>query len=264
MDASSSGLSTQRIRLNVISGNIANINTTRTPEGGPYRRKETMVAALPKDKSFLEELRNAGKNQEEGDIRHAKVVGVVEDSRAPIMKFDPSHPDANEEGYVAMPNIDIYEEMVNLMQSRTSYEANVNAFNVAKGLAMRALEIGIFMTEIKNISGGVKITEGKINKDNKTEQTDKNFSQELIRSISMMEKIGHDIDVAGTNLHTVQSNVSNIRNPLHDAEGWLNQIQNVVKDMSTSDPSAATQAKTAYGKAAQTGRTTINKPEGEA
>ena len=142
MNISSSGMATQRVRMNVISSNLANINTTRTPEGGPYRRMETVVAALPKDKTFLEELRNSASNQEVGDNRYAKVVGVVEDGRPPILKFDPTHPDANEEGYVALPNIDIYEEMVNLMQTRTTYEVNVNAMNTTKSMAMKALEIG--------------------------------------------------------------------------------------------------------------------------
>ena len=151
MSLSSSGLTTQRTRLNVVSSNIANINTTRTPEGGPYRRKEVVVAALPKENSFLDELRDASSSKSQDSMqnsdivngtRHAKVVGIVEDSRAPIMNFDPSHPDANEEGYVALPNIDIYEEMVNLLEARTTFEANINAFNTSKNMAGKALEIG--------------------------------------------------------------------------------------------------------------------------
>ena len=139
MSASSSGLSAQRIRMNTISSNIANINTTRTPAGGPYRRKETIFAALPSERSFLEELRSMESNS---GIRHVKVLGVVEDGRPPLLKYDPNHPDANEEGYVEMPNIDMTEEMVNLMQAKRSYEANIAAFNASKNMAMKALEIG--------------------------------------------------------------------------------------------------------------------------
>lgn len=139
MNASSSGLAAQRVRMNTVSSNIANINTTRTPTGGPYRRKETIFAALPAERSFLEELRN---QEKDNGIRHVKVVGVVEDSRTPLLKYDPSHPDANEKGYVEMPNIDLTEEMVNLMQARRSFEANIAAFNASKNMALKALEIG--------------------------------------------------------------------------------------------------------------------------
>jgi len=76
------------------------------------------------------------------DPLHVKVLGVAVDKRPPILKYDPSHPDANEEGYVAMPNIDPLEEMVNLMLATRSYQANVAAFNATKGMALRALEIG--------------------------------------------------------------------------------------------------------------------------
>ena len=138
MGVSSSGLSSQRIRMNVTSSNIANLNTTRTPQGGAYRRKETVVAALPPDRTFLEELNSL---EEGSPVRHAKVVGIVEDAREPILKFDPNHPDANEEGYVELPNIDLSEEMVNLMQARRTYEANIASFNVTKSMAMKSLEI---------------------------------------------------------------------------------------------------------------------------
>ncbi len=139
MEISSSGLSAQRIRMKTISSNIANINTTRTPGGGPYRRKETIFAAMPSHKSFLQELLD----QEKDDgTRHVKVVGVVEDSRPPKMKYDPSHPDANEEGYVELPNIDIVEEVTNMMISRRSFEANIASINATKNMIIRSLEIG--------------------------------------------------------------------------------------------------------------------------
>ena len=139
MAVSSSGLAAQRYRMNIISANIANAETTRTPEGGPYRRRDVIFGALPPQHTFAEELRSQP-NQDEP--RHVKVLGVAIDERPPVMRYDPTHPDANEEGYVAMPNVNTIEEMTNLMLARRSYEANVAAFNATKLLAMRALDIG--------------------------------------------------------------------------------------------------------------------------
>jgi flagellar basal-body rod protein FlgC len=139
MEISSSGLSAQRTRMKVISSNIANINTTRTPNGGPYRRRDVIFGALPAERNFQEEL--VSQTVDKGN-RHVKVLGVVEDSRAPKLKYDPNHPDANEEGYVALPNIDIAEEMTNLMISKRSFEANIAAINATKNMITNALDIG--------------------------------------------------------------------------------------------------------------------------
>jgi flagellar basal-body rod protein FlgC len=139
METSSSGMAAQRYRMNIISANIANAQTTRTPEGGPYRRREVIFGALPAQRSFEEELRSHVKPD---DPLHVKVLGVAVDERPPLLKYDPAHPDSNEEGYVAMPNIDPLEEMVNLMLATRSYQANVAAFNATKSMALRALEIG--------------------------------------------------------------------------------------------------------------------------
>jgi flagellar basal-body rod protein FlgC len=139
MSASASGMSAQRFRMNIISANIANAETTRTPEGGPYRRRDVIFGALPKQRSFEEELRD---RVSPDDPLHVKVLGVTVDKRAPILKYDPSHPDSNDQGYVAMPNINPMEEMVNLMLSTRSYEANVAAFNATKSMSIKALEIG--------------------------------------------------------------------------------------------------------------------------
>ncbi len=139
MATSSSGMAAQRFRMNIISANIANAQTTRTPEGGPYRRRDVIFGALPAPRTFVEELRSQVR---EDTPLHAKVLGVSVDERSPILKYDPSHPDANEEGYVAMPNINTMEEMVNLMLASRSYEANVAAFNATKSMALKALEIG--------------------------------------------------------------------------------------------------------------------------
>ncbi len=139
MEISSSGLSAQRTRMKTISSNIANINTTRTPGGGAYRRKEAIFAAMPPHKSFHEELIS----QEKDDgARHVKVVGIVEDSRPPKMKFDPNHPDANEEGYVELPNVDLVEEVTNMMIAKRSFEANIASINATKNMILRSLEIG--------------------------------------------------------------------------------------------------------------------------
>lgn len=139
MEISSSGMAAQRYRMNIIAANIANAQTTRTPEGGPYRRREVIFGALPAQRSFEEELRSHVKPD---DPLHVKVLGVAIDERPPLLKYDPAHPDANEEGYVAMPNIDTMEEMVNLMLATRSYQANVAAFNATKRMALNALEIG--------------------------------------------------------------------------------------------------------------------------
>jgi len=139
MATSSSGMAAQRFRMNIIAANIANAQTTRTPEGGPYRRREVIFGALPAPRTFEEVLRAEVKP---GEPLHVKVLGVVVDQRPPILKYDPAHADSNEEGYVAMPNINPLEEMVNIMLATRSYEANVAAFNAAKNMALRALDIG--------------------------------------------------------------------------------------------------------------------------
>ena len=138
IDASSSGLSAQRLRMNLISGNLANVNTTRTREGGPYRRKEAIFAAQPLEESFKKVLADRQKKQ----LSIVKVSRVIEDSNPPVMKYDPQHPDADEKGYVAMPNINVMEEMVNMISATRGYEANVTALKAAKDMASRALEIG--------------------------------------------------------------------------------------------------------------------------
>ena len=136
--ASSSGLSAQRLRMNLISGNLANINTTRTAEGGPYKRKEAVFAARPLEESFKKILADRQKQH----LSMVKVDRVVEDSNPPVMKYDPQHPDADEKGYVALPNINVMEEMVNMISATRSYEANVTALKAAREMAARALDIG--------------------------------------------------------------------------------------------------------------------------
>lgn len=138
LHTSSSGLSAQRLRMNLISGNLANISTTRTREGGPYRRKEPVFAAQSPQTSFKKILAS----QNGDDLPHVKVVRIVEDQSPPLMKYDPNHPDADDNGYVALPNINLMEEMVNLISATRSYEANITAVKAAKEMALKALEIG--------------------------------------------------------------------------------------------------------------------------
>lgn len=132
-------MAAQRMRINTISSNMANINTTRTPEGGPYRRKDVVLEAMPETKNFGEIL---GVNSPQSDMQRVQVTDVVSDRRAPILKLQPDHPDANEDGYVAYPNINVMEEMTNMIQAQRSYEANVQTFQASKDMALSALEIG--------------------------------------------------------------------------------------------------------------------------
>lgn len=138
MRVSASGMAAQRTRMNTISSNIANINTTRSPEGGPYRRKDVVLESMPEAKSFGEILTSAPQK----DVQRVQVTDVTVDRRAPLMKYEPDHVDADENGYVAYPNINLMEEMANMIQATRSYEANVSAMNATKDMAMTSLEIG--------------------------------------------------------------------------------------------------------------------------
>ncbi len=138
MRISSSGLSAQRMRMNTISSNIANVNTTRTPEGGPYRRKDVVFESMPDAREFGE-LVTSSPSQ---DLQRVQVSDVTVDRGAPRMEYKPDHPDANEEGYVAMPNINLMEEMANMIQSTRSYEANVSVMQATKDMALGSIEIG--------------------------------------------------------------------------------------------------------------------------
>ncbi len=137
MDISGSALSAQRLRMNVISVNLANINTTRTPEGGPYRRKEVIFSALPTSLPFEKRLRD----EIERHLQQVKIVGVKEDLRPFKRVHNPSHPDADSEGYVSMPNVNLVEEMVDMLSATHAYEANIVAINATREMVIKALEI---------------------------------------------------------------------------------------------------------------------------
>ena len=136
---SGSGMAAQRARMNSISSNIANINTTRTPEGGPYRRKDVVFEAMPDVQSFGEVM---GVTDPRSDFQRVQVTDIVSDKKAPLLKLEPNNPDANEDGYVAYPNVNLMEEMTNMIQASRSYEANVQAIQATKDMALSALEIG--------------------------------------------------------------------------------------------------------------------------
>ena len=138
MQTSASGLTAQRVRMNLISRNLANVNTTRTASGEPYRRKDAVFAATGAASSFRQELRN----QLRASGAEVKVIGIVEDQRPALVKYDPGHPEADVKGYVKLPNINVIEEMVNMMSATRSYEANIKAVQASKSMAMKALEIG--------------------------------------------------------------------------------------------------------------------------
>ncbi|PLR97280.1 flagellar basal body rod protein FlgC [Bacillus sp. T33-2] len=142
MNTTASALTAQRLRMDVISSNMANVDSTRAAGGEAYRRK--MVVLEPKGSQFSSFLKTAMGTSRTGSAGDGvKVSRIVEDRETPYkMVYDPEHPDANQEGYVAYPNVDPLREMVDLVSATRSYEANVTVFNASKGMLMKALEIG--------------------------------------------------------------------------------------------------------------------------
>jgi flagellar basal-body rod protein FlgC len=138
LSISATGLSAQRTRMNVIASNMANVNTTRTPDGLPYRRQEVVFAAQSGSRSFKDVLNQRLKGSPGG----VQVMDVVADQRPFRMKYDPGHPDADDRGYVAMPNVNPVEEMVNMLSATRSYEAGISVIKATKNMALKALEIG--------------------------------------------------------------------------------------------------------------------------
>lgn len=137
MDVSASGMTAQQVRTDIISQNIANVNTTRDANGNAYKRK-TVVFEEKSYPSFDEALSFATGYTGKG----VKVTKIVEDPSEGRLVYDPSHPDANEDGYVTYPNVNTVTEMTNLIDATRAYEANVTVLNSTKGMALKALEIG--------------------------------------------------------------------------------------------------------------------------
>lgn len=140
IDISASGLTAQRLRMDTISENIANVNTTRTAAGGPYRRKVAVFESREADDRFAGALNQALENQKTG--QGVRVVSIAEDNTPFKMMYDPNHPDANAQGYVMMPNVNIVTEMVDMISATRAYEANTTAVKSSKDIALKALEIG--------------------------------------------------------------------------------------------------------------------------
>lgn len=159
LEISASGMRAQRIRQNAISSNLANAETTRTDEGGPYRRQFVVFTAdsdrrdvrlLNKEVALSGQTTNSNHlslppenfpRDERFFGNGVNVAEIREDTRPPKMVYDPSHPDADEKGYVAMPNINVIEEMTDMIAATRAYEANVTAFNAMKGMYQQALSI---------------------------------------------------------------------------------------------------------------------------
>ena len=136
MEIGSSALKAQTIRMNVISSNLANMETTQTPEGGPYKKKSVVFTSSRPD--FRQELEHSLQNDAQG----VRVDRIMSDSGQGKKVYDPSHPDAGPDGYVEKPNINLAEEMTDMMKAKGSYEANVVSIKSAQRMALKALEIG--------------------------------------------------------------------------------------------------------------------------
>jgi flagellar basal-body rod protein FlgC len=129
LSISGSALEAQRRRMNVIASNLANAQSTRTEEGGPYKRQDVVFSSTPIESNSME-------------LKGVKVADIVADGKPPKPVYDPGHPDANEEGFVLMPDINAMEEMVNMMMAYRAYEASVATYNTAKTMMLKSLEIG--------------------------------------------------------------------------------------------------------------------------
>lgn len=139
-----SGMSAQRTRINVVSANIANAKTTHTAEGGPYKKQNVVfeeVLLKESNKSNTNDVEKTNGKKTEAELRGVAVKSIVENDANPVMRFEPNHPDANEDGYVAYPDINPVVEMVDLIEAMRSYEANVATFNTHKNIDSKTLDI---------------------------------------------------------------------------------------------------------------------------
>jgi flagellar basal-body rod protein FlgC len=149
LNLSASGMTAERLRMDVISNNLANVNTTQTPDGGPFRRKEVELSEAPTTfDSTLQELAqgqggSAVMSEDNGAaLAGVRVTGIVPDNSPFLEEYDPGSPDADKRGYVKKPNINVVSEMVDMMSASRAYEADVTAVDAAKGMAEKALDIG--------------------------------------------------------------------------------------------------------------------------
>lgn len=142
MNIVGSGLTAQQLRLDVISENITNQNTTRTEGGGPYRRKIVVFEEVGGERSPFQQVMARIRGEEDSTAGGVQVTGIVEDPSDFKLVYDPTNPGANAQGYVEMPNVDLVKEMADAMAAAQGYSANVTAFNVLKQVAAKGLEIG--------------------------------------------------------------------------------------------------------------------------
>ncbi len=126
---SASAIEAQRQRMNLIASNMANVHTTRTDEGGPYKRKDVIFTPVSVESNPI-------------SLQGVKVADVITDTMPSRMIYDPGHPDADKDGYVATPNVNVIEEMVNMMMAFRAYEASVTTFNMSKSMFLKTLELG--------------------------------------------------------------------------------------------------------------------------
>ena len=139
--AAGSALTAQRLRMDVISSNLANAEATSTPEGGPYKRERVVFAPLLR--SSFNALKKGSEGVADGELAGGvEVKQIVQDDAEPRLVYDPTHPDADADGFVAYPNVDMVTEMTDMLSASRAYEANITVVNVAKSMAQRALEIG--------------------------------------------------------------------------------------------------------------------------
>jgi flagellar basal-body rod protein FlgC len=138
MEVTASGLSAERVRMNALASNLANARTTRTPEGGPYKRLDPVFQAVPIEQRLTE----VETDNTKGGVYMVEVPSIRQDPSAPQQIYDPQHPDADERGFVSLPNVNVVEEMVNLITASRSYEAGVTVMQTLKGMAQSALSIG--------------------------------------------------------------------------------------------------------------------------
>jgi flagellar basal-body rod protein FlgC len=137
LSVAASGMSAQRTRAEVLAENLANADTTRTPDGGPYRRKDVVFESTAAGSPFASLLAEQLGSQGTG----VAATGVLVDEGEPIRRYSPGHPDADKDGYVAMPRVNPTEEMVDLMGASRGYQANVAAFSAAKEMIHRSIEL---------------------------------------------------------------------------------------------------------------------------
>ena len=140
-EVSGSAMKAQMLRMEVHSSNIANINSTRTPEGGPYRRKEVVFETKSINQNFEDTLSEASQNMENPAVG-VQVVEVVEDPSPFKRKFDPNHPDAGPDGYVMFPNVEVVSEIVDVQEAARAYEANISVILAIKNMIAKTFEIG--------------------------------------------------------------------------------------------------------------------------